>query len=97
MTRQPISQPIEGGSMMLLPAREGTCEICATAHEAQLPHNAQSLFYQTRFQMEHGRAPDWRDALAHCTEELKAAWTAELTRMGIDVEAGQISPARGPR
>jgi len=93
--RRPIDIPANGaGTMMLLPAREGTCEVCATAHEPHLPHNAQSLFYGMRFQLEHGRAPDWRDAMAHCTDEMRALWTEQLTARGVDVEGGQINPTR---
>ncbi|WP_066723475.1 hypothetical protein [Sphingomonas pituitosa] len=96
--RQPINIPTEGsGTMMLMPAREGTCEICATAHKLELPHNAQSLFYQTRFNIEHGRAPDWRDAMAHCSDEMRALWTEQLTARGVDVEGGAINPAKTAR
>jgi hypothetical protein len=105
MPRQPIEVPLQtmdaatgepresDGRMFLMPAKEGTCEICATAHESDQPHNAQSLFYQMRFQLEHGRGADWRDAMSHCSDEIRALWTEQLNLRGVDVEAGQVNPA----
>ena len=108
MTRKMIPLPIKTetvdmatgastpGTMtaMMMPAKEGTCETCATAHDPGQPHNAQSLFYQMRFQAENGRGADWRDAMAHCDDETKAIWTRELGARGVDVAAGQVSPKR---
>lgn len=72
--------PIEGGGMMLLllPPALGMCAWCAVAHEPDQPHNQQSLYYQIKFQAIHGRAPTWSDAMAHCSDELKAAWKEKL-------------------
>ncbi|MDE1914698.1 MAG: hypothetical protein KGJ57_17640 [Sphingomonadales bacterium] len=81
-------------TMMLLPPRKGLCQTCATEHEPHLPHNAQSLYYQTKFNMEHGRAPNWIDAMAHCTEEMRAWWTEGLAAEGVDVASGQVNPVR---
>lgn len=101
MTRTPIpagqGQDQDGnpaGTMFLMPAREGTCEMCATTHEAHMPHNAQSLFYQTRFQIENGRAPTWIDAMEHCDDDMKRAWTEGLKNVGVDVEGGEINPPK---
>ncbi|AHE52593.1 hypothetical protein NX02_22130 [Sphingomonas sanxanigenens DSM 19645 = NX02] len=80
--------------MFMMPAREGACETCATAHEPHLPHNAQSIFYSIRFQAEHGRAPTWIDAMAHCSDEMRALWTKALTDRGVDVAGGKIVAAR---
>ncbi|HRR29660.1 MAG TPA: hypothetical protein P5270_09915 [Victivallales bacterium] len=52
------------GSIMMLPAKEGTCEWCATAHDPDQPHNAQSLFFQYRFYNEYGKWPTWTDAMS---------------------------------
>ena len=82
---------------MLMPAREGTCETCATKHEAELPHNAQSLFYQMRFNAENGRYPDWRDAMAHCDAEMRATWTEHLEALGVDVAGGGVNPVKSHR
>lgn len=64
--------------MMLLPPAEGTCPICARAHEAQQPHDAQSLYYQFRFYGVRGRWPTWADAVAHCSDVVRAHWEREL-------------------
>lgn len=95
-----VSKPLvdqdgnECGKMMLLPAKEGTCPICAREHEPELPHDASSLFYQTRFNMEHGRAATWTDAMEHCAAEVRIGWSIQLEMMGIDWEAGEIYPPR---
>lgn len=68
--------------MQLLPPKEGTCPLCATAHEPYLPHNAQSLYYQYRFYAAHGRWPTWQDAVAHCDSEMRMVWEERLTTMG---------------
>lgn len=73
------------GGWSLLPAPEGKCQECATEHAAELPHNQQSLFYQYKFYNEHGRWPTWEDAIAHCTDEMKEFWKAELRMRGVDV------------
>lgn len=71
--------------MMLLPPKKGLCQECATAHDPTHPHNAQSLFWGVKFKMEHGRDGKWKDAMSHCTEEMKALWTEELARLGVVV------------
>lgn len=88
---------MEAGTMMLLPPREGVCQECAKDHEAHLPHNAQSLYYQVAFQMEHGRSPSWLDAMAHCSDEMRALWTAALTARGVDVAGGGVNPTKADK
>lgn len=68
-------------TMMMLPAKKGTCEICATKHDPKWPHNQQSLFYQTRFQAENGRPATWIDAMSHCTQEMQDHWKSELRKL----------------
>lgn len=88
---------VEGGSagsMFLLPAKAGTCEMCATTHDPEQPHNAQSLFYGMRFQLEHGRGPTWVDAMAHCDDHVRKIWTDALTNAGVDVAGGAVNPSR---
>lgn len=80
------------GVMHLLPPRSDLCQDCATAHDPAAPHNAHSLYYQTAFNMKHGRAPNWQDAMAHCTDDVKSKWAFELALHGIDVAAGDIFP-----
>lgn len=85
--------------MMMLPAKDGTCEFCAVAHEPDQPHNKDSLFYQMRFHGEHGRWPVWADAFAHCAEPIKAAWEAALRRRGAwkDPEPPKAPPKEPPK
>jgi len=80
------------GGFSLLPAKPGTCEWCAVAHEKEMPHNAQSMFYQYRFYNKHGRFPNWNDALSHCSDEMKKAWRDNLIEKGVDVDNGGVNP-----
>ncbi len=75
----------EGGAF-LLPAKEGTCPECATEHDPGQPHNQQSLYWQYHFFGQHGRWPTWKDAMAHCSPEMKKLWTEGLGEHGITVE-----------
>jgi hypothetical protein len=76
-------EEIPMSSMMLLPPRSDVCQECAVDHDPRLPHNPLSLYYQTKFQMEHGRGATWVDAMAHCSDEMKEVWTEELRKLGI--------------
>lgn len=71
--------------MILLPPRPDVCQECATQHDPSLPHNAQSLYYQTKFHMQNGRAATWADAMAHCTNDVKERWTKALLEHGVEV------------
>lgn len=78
--------------MFLLPPAKHLCQECAHDHKPDAPHNAQTMFYQVKFKMDHGREPTWADAWAHCTPKVQDAWRKGLTDIGIDIDAGQISP-----
>jgi len=67
----------------LLPPKPGSCLECATIHAPEMPHNQQSLFYQYNFYSEHTRFPTWKDAMSHCTPDMKATWIKELASYGI--------------
>jgi len=67
----------------LLPPAPGLCPECAVGHEPHEPHDQTSLFYQMKFNMEHDRYPTWVDAMGHCSDEMKAAWTEELKKRGV--------------
>lgn len=70
--------------LLLLPARPGVCPLCAVDHTNEAPHDAQSLFYRTRFLGKYGREPRWSDALAHMTGERTVwNWVMELRRRGL--------------
>lgn len=73
--------------MTLLPPLAGTCPECAVTHDPALPHNAQSLYYQYKFRQKNGRFPTWNDAMAHCTDEVRALWIEALAEHGVIVEA----------
>jgi len=78
-------EEIPMSSMMLLPPRKDVCQECAVDHDVESPHNPQSLYYQMKFKMEHGRGATWTDAMAHCTDQVKVHWTEALRRHGIDI------------
>lgn len=68
----------------ILPPPATACQVCGhdPAHTADQPHNAQSLYYQYSFYGEHGHWPTWRDALAHCADDVKAHWETHLRNAG---------------
>lgn len=72
----------EAGTCSLLPPRPDVCQECAVKHDPGEPHNRDSLYYQVKFEAEHGRSPQWSDAIAHCSPEMKTAWQDELERLG---------------
>lgn len=80
---------------MMMPAPKGTCEECGRNHDPEMPHDAISLRYQYHHYGRTGRWPDWRDAMAHCSEQLREQWGHALTEAGIDYEAGQLRPLPG--
>ncbi len=63
----------------------GDCPTCMTPHNPDQPHDANSLYYQMTFREEHGRWPDWRDALAHCDEETRGGACIALRARGYDL------------
>jgi len=72
---------VESG--FLLPPRPDVCQECAVKHDPGMPHNRDSLYYQIKFNAEHGRYPQWSDAVAHCSPEMRAAWQGELEKQGV--------------
>lgn len=87
----------KGQGMWLLPPQKDRCQVCASKHEPEMPHNAQSLYYQTKFNMENGRGATWLDAMAHCAPEMQKLWTDALTEKGVDVAGGGVNPAKPKR
>ena len=87
-----MSEP-EAAKMFLLPPAPDKCQTCASSHEPHMPHNAQSIFYQVKFQMENNRGANWLDAMEHCDETMKAIWIAELIAAGVDVHGGKVNPS----
>lgn len=70
--------------MMLRPAPD-LCQTCAWKHEPDMPHNRDTLYYQTKFNLNKKRWPTWRDAMAHCTPEMKQSWANLLREKGVEV------------
>ncbi len=71
------------GITLLGGVAEGQCPVCAATHSTEQPHNKGSLYYQYNFFDEHGRWPTWQDAMAHCSDEVKAYWTQALEKQGV--------------
>ena len=87
------------GGMMLMPVdtSDGKCGECATKHEPEMPHNAQSLFYGMRFKMRYGREGTWADALAHCSPEVQEYWRTQLGHAGAWTEPPEgVDPISEP-
>ena len=75
----------------VIPPPPGVCQQCAVDHAPTLPHNRDTLHYQYWFRNREARAgrterwPSWADAMAHCTPEVRDAWTFELALHGVIV------------
>lgn len=70
----------------LMKPKSGVCQECAVNHDPTHPHNQQSLAYQYDFYGKHGRWPTWKDAMEHCSDEMKALWIKALTEKGVEIE-----------
>lgn len=82
--------------LMLLPPAKDKCQECAVAHKPEEPHDATSMFYHVHFQIRHQRGPGWADAMEHCSEPVKAAWTKALAGRGI-TDLKQVASLRWKR
>lgn len=86
---------IKQDKMILLPPAAHLCQECAVDHLPDQPHNAQSMFYRTKFAMENNKkSPTWLDAISHCSKEVREFWMNELKAKDIDVEGGKIFPRK---
>lgn len=70
----------------------GACRICAAVHRPDQPHDRDSLYYQNWFYKRYRRFPTWADAMAHCTDAVKAEYKSLLGRRGINTEEGGGNP-----
>ena len=68
------------------PPRPDICPICATDHQANEPHNPESLYYQMRFRQRNGVFPNWGDAMRHCPKDVQEAWKSRLREYGVAEE-----------
>lgn len=78
----------KAGQFVLMPCASNVCQECAVDHPPEAPHNAQSLYYQYHFYAEHGRWPTWKDATAHCSDDVKQMTIEVLKKHGIEVDVG---------
>lgn len=74
------------GFVMIGKTPPGACPKCAVKHDPKLPHNRDSLAYQYMFYDENGRWPTWADAMAHCSDEIKAFWQEQLEAYGVKID-----------
>lgn len=77
---------VMAGPMRLLGPAPHKCQTCAVEHPPDDPHDAQSLYYQMAFYQKNGRWPTWKDALAHCSPEMRAAWREGLIDAGVSAD-----------
>lgn len=77
-----MNEQVSSGGMTLLPAKPGTCAVCATKHDEAAPHNYWSIFYGMRFKMAHGRDATHADCCAHMPENGRAAYRSVLGDFG---------------
>jgi len=78
-------------TMSMLPPAPDKCQICAVKHGGDEPHNAQSFFYQYWFSSTYGRPVTWADAMMHCSDPVKEAWTANLKKCRIDINSPNLT------
>lgn len=70
-----------------LPPAPHLCQKCAVDHEPEIPHNHQSLVWKYWFYRKSGgHWPNWRDAMAHCSEEVKDHWVRALKERNVDID-----------
>lgn len=67
----------------IFPPLRGACPKCGAYHPPEQPHNRESLYYQMRFRQRYGRFPTWEDAIAHCSDAVKAEWRGLFEANGI--------------
>ena len=85
MAKKELKQVQMTGFALLPCKQDGRCQVCATHHDPELPHNQPSMYYQYSFYSKHGRWPTWNDAMEHCTEDVKRITREVLRNNGIEV------------
>ena len=74
------------GATLLKPLAPNLCPMCGREHEEGWPHDRDKLYYQYKFYDEHGYWPSWADAMAHCSDAVKAYWKEQLEARGISLD-----------
>lgn len=78
------------GDMTIVPPKPENCNVCGVWHVRVMPHDATSLYYLTKFKVDHGRDATWEDALEHCPENIKTLWRLELEKFGVDSKSTNV-------
>ena len=73
---------MQARNFKMFPAKPGTCSVCASNHEANLPHNLASIFYGVHFRLRYGRDATWSDACAHLPAEMIQHWKQAMRDVG---------------
>lgn len=69
----------------LLPPAADKCQQCAVKHSPEQPHDGNSMFYQYYFRKQHDRWPTWKDAMEHCSPEMRKFWEEKLRHYGVNI------------
>lgn len=77
---------VPASAWTLLPPAPDACQVCARRHDANEPHDAQSLYWATKRAMEGKPAPTWAEALEHVEPDVRAAWVTALGEHGVTVD-----------
>lgn len=72
----------------------GFCPECGIAHPEAIPHDPTTMTYILGFRRKcidvgaEPRWPTWRDAMRHCTDEVRQGWIVALAAKGVtDLDA----------
>ena len=88
-----IDVPKERLDAFLVQPPRNCCPVCAREHDPKQPHVLDSLYYQLKFNEKHGRMPTEKDAMAHCTKEVKETRQAShgpgVREKEISIQANQ--------
>jgi len=82
---------IPASSMSILPPRPDVCQVCAAEHAPGEPHTPNSLYWQTRRNMEGLPLATWEDALVDCTEPVRESWITALELKGGKIDREKLN------
>lgn len=78
-------------SMQILPPAPNVCQVCAADHDPAEPHTPNSLFWQTKRNMEGLEPASWEDAIAHCAEPVRESWIVALELKGATIDREKLN------
>jgi hypothetical protein len=73
--------------LTILPPAQHLDQKWPVAQKEMEAHNAQSLYYAFWFNDTDVRSPTWRDAIAHCPDDIKEAWAKYLGSLELNFTA----------